>query len=720
MNEFVNHHTTPHIAPHASAPTNLMATDHMDLSDLLSTIRYQKKWIFLVLLLGALLTMFAVSMIETKYTSQSSVLLNPETEQSQGQTIKNLAKSVTLDIGFVLTEIEILKSRGLIQMVVDKLNLSNDPEFNTDLDKKPDAMGNVVTKNNAAFKQTLAHDKIDFYIREKKENTKIINEVLDAITITPVVGSSVVRIKVTSHSPEKSAMINNALIQEYMKKRQAEKTKTRNKFSRWLENTINVLQQEISKKEKNAEDYRARENLNLGDKSLFSTQEISMLHKQRSGVEQDLSNIKSQIAQIENLDDTVIANLANSSLLRSLKAQQVEMESNISELSSRYGPKHPTMIEKQAELSEVRKSIRRQKTIAQNELRSRMNALKGTISDIKKRIRFAEKDNNAENNALIKFQEMKLEIESAQKSLRDLQDKYADAMNASTISTESARVISYATIPETPSTPNQKLLSLLGFIVSSFMAFLIAFLNEKFSNKFRTPESLEKEFYIPCLADIPKASMGWKKNIIKHCLSKPNSPVIEVIRNLNVTIKNYRTKEGEQPKVVLLTSSIKNEGKTSTAYLMALTAAKSGERTILIEANLKNPILQDVTGSNKRENLVHILTNQKDLTQVVEKDEKSGLHVIYGGAIPHNSYNLLNSQKMKNLLMGLKENYDLVIIDSPSCKQAADARLLERLADLCLYCVKYNRTAKNVIKNTIKSFTGREGSDTAFILTHSR
>ena len=705
-----------------SMPQNVMAADHMDLSELLSTIRYQKKWIFLVLLLGTLLTIFVVSLIETKYTSQSSVLLNPETQQNQGQTIKNLAKSVTLDIGFVLTEIEILKSRGLIQNVIEKLSLQDDPEFNLSLNQKADAMGEVALKENkiGAFKQNLSHDKIDFYIREKKENTKIINQLLDHINITPIVGSSVVRIKVASKSPEKSALINNALIEEYMRSRQADKSNSRKKFSKWLDNTIKILQDEIIKKEKQAEEYRAKHNLALNEKTLFSVQEISTLRKQRAETEKDFLNIKSQIAQIENLDDTVIANLANSSLLRSLKAQQVEMESNISELSKRYGPKHPTMIEKRAELGGVRQSIARQKTIAQSELRSKLGALKGTITDLKRSIRRAEKQNNSENNALIKFEEMTSEIDVAKKSLRDLQDKYGDTTNSHSIVTESARVISYATIPDTPSTPNKKLLTLLGLIVSSFIAFLLAFLNEKFSNKFRTAEALEKEFQIPCLAEISYVSTGWKKTLISHCLAKPESKIIEIIRNLNVTVKNYITKKSEAPKIVLLTSSIKNEGKTSIAYLMAAAAAKSGEKTILIEANLKNPILQSITGSAKKGNLVHVLTHQKDLAQVIDKEEQSGLHVIYGSTIPHNSYNLLNSQQMKNLLKNLKENYDLVIIDSPSCAQAADARLLERLADLCLYCVKYSRTTKKMIKNTIKSFAGNTGSDTAFILTHSK
>ena len=148
-------------------------------------------------------------------------------------------------------------------------------------------------------------------------------------------------------------------------------------------------------------------------------------------------------------------------------------------------------------------------------------------------------------------------------------------------------------------------------------------------------------------------------------------------------------------------SSLKNEGKTTAAVLMAALAAKAGERAILIDANLRTPSVHTAIKESNDRNLVDYLTNQKELADVIHKDHNTGMDVIFGTAVPDNSFNLLSMNKLDTLIEALKQSYDLVVIDTAACKEASDARLVEQLSDFSIFAVKQGSTKEKTSLNPL-------------------
>lgn len=688
-----------------------LPSEDIDLRNLFSVIWEQKKILMSIILMGTIFTLAISSFIKTHYTATSSLLIDSNSSAYQDPDITSLAKSFSIDIGFILTEIEVIKSRNLAAQTVQKLKLINDPEFRGD-NQNNDILDASLTTSNPKG----AHDV---------DESDTITNFLDRLNVTSIPGSLAVKVSFTSKDAEKAALITNTLIDEYIRQRINIKYNEQQKLTKWLDKRIQSLRDQVLQAEMRAEQYRAENNLSLGKIDLLSAEQLSSLTNQRVMAQKEYSDIKAQLSQIQKSNGSAIAvdtvsNSINASLLKNLNLEKLTIETEISELSNRYGPKHPTMIKKKTELKEVQTRIDTQVSKAKNIVRNELNVAKERLDEIDNIISEATGQSNADGNAMIQLRELEREALTSRNILKTFLEKYKRVVDKDMIQDAGARVISYANIPVTPSSPDKRLILALGIFISSILALSFIFLHEKLYNKFRTGNALEDKFNLPCLGNIPFTRSGWNKNLVQQVLSNPTLPITESLHNIRIALKTQKSKSGQEPRVISFLSSVKNEGKTTTATLLASLAAKAGERVILIDANLRTPAVHEALLKNNDVNLVDYLTEQKDLKDIVEKDNETGLDVIFGQAVPNNAFNLLSLNKLDVLIEALKQNYDLVVIDTPPCLNASDARLVEQLSDFSLFSVKYNATKDKTVAEAVKSFQNHDNPALAFILTHSK
>ncbi len=679
--------------------------DDIDLHNIMNVVFYQKKLLLLIIITGIALSVFLSSFVETTYTSHSSILIN-NGDEIQTQNLKSVAKSFTLDIGFILTEIEILKSREMAKKVVTALDLENDPEFNPNLNKSGDLLEIKNPSQNTAINNDVSSETITNF--------------LEALKVVPIVGSLVVKVSASSSNPEKAALISNTLVKEYMSQRVKGKVDTQANIAKWLDRRVNDLKERIRILEVEAEQYRIDNNITPDNNILLSTEELVALKNKRLKAEEDYLQIKSQLNEIQKSKDNILTiriapNILDTALVKDLNKQKLDIETDISELSSRYGPKHPTMIEKRDELEKINQKINEKVAQSIQALKSKVSSAKSQLNDIDRQISTATTKSNKDNVAVLKLRTLEREVETAHNALDTFYKKYKNPVNTDNFKFSGGEVISYATVPETPSSPNKTLIILLGSVFSIILGIITIFLNEKLSNAFRNTKDLEKEFDLPTLPSISYKRVGWNKNLVTQVLSDEASDITESIRNLRLALKDYKTDEGSNPKVISILSSLKNEGKTTLATLMASLAAKAGERVILVDTNLRQADIHGALEQDNHSDLVEYLTNQKELKDVIVKNKDTNLDVIYGSAVPNNAFNLLSMNKLDLLISALKQNYDLIILDTPACLEASDARLIEQLSDMALYCVKQNSTKKKSIEKAIKPLMRRE--NLAFVMT---
>ena len=353
-------------------------------------------------------------------------------------------------------------------------------------------------------------------------------------------------------------------------------------------------------------------------------------------------------------------------------------------LSQRYGEKHPKIIEARAELATISAQIKAEREALLSSLIDDYINAKTTFDALEKASQTPDiVDNNQPTSKLPPVQ-----------------------------------ILKTAGAPEKPVFPNKNRMIGFSLLLSLLLAVLIPLLVEKLRKTFISGQELSNFFGLPCYALIPEIQGEENKPLADYVLDNPSDTLTEAVHSLHLNIKLKGTDQETENKVVLVTSSKEDEGKTMLCTWLARLSAKSGERVLLIDANLRDPCVHKALNGRNTLSLVEYLAGKAQLDEVTDKADPSGLHVIYGRAIPNSVLDLLSSRKMEKFLQEARELYDLIIIDTPACLASADARALSANADLLLYLVGWNKTKRDVIHKGLSQFLSFTQIRTALILSN--
>ncbi len=280
------------------------------------------------------------------------------------------------------------------------------------------------------------------------------------------------------------------------------------------------------------------------------------------------------------------------------------------------------------------------------------------------------------------------------------------------------QLVKPAHTPLTPIFPNRLQLFGITLLASLFFGIMVPTIVERSRKTFLCGQQLSNFFGLPCYALIPEIKATEHKELADYVLNNPSDTLAEAVRSLRLNIKLKNHSNNQENKVVLVTSSKAGEGKTTLSTWLARMTAKTGERVLLIDANLRDPAVHKALHGKNTLSLVEYLTGKSSLEKVTDTTDPTGLHAIYGRSIPNSVLDLLSSKKMGELLQETRKSYDLIIIDTPPCLMSADARALSPHADLLLYLVGWNKTKRDVIHKGLSQFLNFTEIRTALVLSN--
>lgn len=688
-------------------------TGDIDIRSLLNMIWNKKLFVLVTFLIGFGLTSWIVSLMGTRYTAESLILVKDEGPQSQVEEIISIVKASPFDVSFILTELEVLKSRTLAARVVKRLDLMNDPEFtpgasgtpvNVPIQIKPKSSFKNLYVNGAEMK-VLNAEAVD------EDVSATVSRFLENLSVVSIPGSLAIKVSFSSKNPEKAAFIANNTVNEYLNQRLKEKYNTHQKLTEWLNKRLIQMRQQVAEAEQKAEQFRADNNLVVGKRDIVSSEQVSALNAELVDAQATLLDVKVKLQQANKLSSdadniSAMSKVINAGLMKELELQQVRLKTEISELSNRYGEKHPVMVNKASELQELRNKIAEELDNARKTLRSELSIAQARVAEIQKDIKNASEQVNENGGALIQLRELEREAEASKLVLNTFLETYKKTLGRNDLQEPGAQVLSYANVPLEPSSPNKALISSLGAFVAFLTGLLVALFAEKLDTRLRTIEDLENMTDLPCSGAIPTTRGLGKNSLTKYVHSNPSSPLTEAIRSLFVELE-----EGEnKAKVIAFVSPSKNDGKTTISTLMAAVMAKSGRKVVLVDADLRQPGVGDAIKKSSNATLVEYLTGHKDLEDVISRDSETGLDIIFGQAVPNSAFDVINSKNMKAMIAALREKYDHVIIDTPSCSQVSDAKVLARLADESVFIVNWNKATVEAVEKSMKYFQDISGS----------
>ena len=373
--------------------------------------------------------------------------------------------------------------------------------------------------------------------------------------------------------------------------------------------------------------------------------------------------------------------------LSALNQEYISARARFDELSKRYGSKHPR-------ISAARSELYAAKTRYDN-------ASKGASGSKQKEFELSKLERDIEVN-------------------QQLYDLFLKKFRETDLSTgdqlSSARIVDKALPPTSPIHPNAQKIMFLWGLGGLVLGIIFAFLRDQLDTTFKDPQQLEKQLKVPLLGVIPQISRS-RSIIEREYLKGPLSPFTESINHIRTGL--VYSDVDNPPKVVLVTSSLKGEGKTTTSSNLALAYAQMG-RTLLIDADLRRPRVHKVFDISSATGLVNFVAGTTKISECIVKDKsEENLHIMVAGDTPPNPLELLSSMRMSKTLEKLREKYDYIVVDAAPILPASDALVLGQLADAVIMVVKADSTHSHLPQDAMKRLHSANVSVTGLVFSQA-
>jgi capsular exopolysaccharide synthesis family protein len=234
------------------------------------------------------------------------------------------------------------------------------------------------------------------------------------------------------------------------------------------------------------------------------------------------------------------------------------------------------------------------------------------------------------------------------------------------------------------------------------LALALVFLFERLNNSFRSTEELEGRTGQAVIGTIPMAPMTRRRAFLQYLIDKPTSSVAEAIRNLRTSI--LLANVDNPPQVIMLTSALPGEGKTTCCIALAQISKALGKRVLLVECDLRRRTFRNYFDLPERDGLLSVLSGANSFESVVYHDENSGLHILPGEESSVNAADIFASQRFTDFMTEMRKEFDFIFIDTPPVLAVPDARVIAKNSDAVIFCVRWNKTAREAVVEGLRFF----------------
>lgn len=643
-------------------------TDEVELSNLLGTIWRGKHWIALIALAGAMLGAFYTFLLATPvYTASADVAFVNREEQFVD--LEGILGAMNNDQATLNTEIEVLRSRLMMQKLVEQLSLSEDPEFNPHLYQGPqisltDAIFGFQTDGSSTPPDEMLNATIA--------------TLGDAIRITNLRQSFVFRIEVTTEQADKSALIANTLAELYIRDQLEQKFEATERATAWLSERVGLLRQDLETALQDVKNFNADSAVVNAEQLDGLSRRIKELRARALQAQNDAEDHADLLAQLEHLagqsDFTAIATLTKDRMLtRLLNADE---------------PQPATMM---ARVDQLLRDARQVATRARNQLDIYETSIKQLETQLEQ-----------QSGELVQLQQLEREAEASRLIYEHFLGRLKEANVQQDIQQPDSRILSLAVPPLNPSAPRKMMILTLSFVLGGFAGLALVLGREMAQNTIRTAEDLEKLSGLAVMGQIPQVPTAQRHSPLQYVAEKPTSAAAEAIRNLRTS--TLLSNIDKPPQIIMITSSMPGEGKTIQSLMLAQNLAGLGKDVLVIEGDIRRRDFSSYFEVDADSSMMAVLSGEAALENAVVYSELLNCDVLIGEKSRVNAADVFSSAAFGRLLETARAHYDYVIIDAPPVLLVPDARVIGQSCDAILYAVKWDSTTTRQVAEGLKSF----------------
>jgi len=689
--------------------------------------------------MGVMLAVFALTFaavaihtfqLQASYTATSRVIINSRDQRIVD--IGSVLSGMPANAAIVDTEVEILRSRSLIEKLVKKLDLTKSPEFNAAL-KEPSGLDQGIGGLKAFIKGVLPFGKPapadpapeDPAAAERATLDSVVSAVRSAIWVNRVGSTYIIEINASSHEPKMAAQLANTLAEVYLNNQLDNKLAATRRAQQWLDARQAELRDELRDAEGRAEAHRATTGLLRSGGDTLAEQTIREINAQLTTAQ---SEYATKSARLRNLNEQMragggidsIAEAQSSLTIGNLRAAQSALTARKADIVRRYDVRHPEYLkviaEEQdnarqinAELQRIASSLDQEVMIA----RERVSSLQGSLNRAKGELA-------SNNRAGVEQAALERDAQATRALFEEINSRFKETNELDGITEADAVVDSHAPVPGAPSFPNTNLNLALGFMLGLALAGLVGLILELLDNYMSTPEEVEQVAGVPFIGQIPllPPAGGFTKARAKpaeYLVDKPHSGFAESFRHLRASIMFADIDKAA--KTVAVVSSLPSEGKTSMTFCLGRMAAMSGTKTIVLDGDIRLKQLTEISGMKTEAGLLEYLFGEARLEDVVKTDEATGLHVLPLSDRKHTPRDVFGSRAFDALLKLLQETYDLIIIDTGPILLMAETRVVTSKVDQVVVATRWRKTHRNTLRDTMKILRDFHANVAGVVLT---
>ena len=651
----------------------------------------KRKWPILGLAtaLAALGAAGAFSMTPV-YRSTATVLIEPG--KPKFLSMEDMLGSTMQSKEHYQTQIEILKSREVALRTVTTMKLWDHPEF----DPRKDASG-VGARIKSMVGLAPAQKEWNETTLAEATTARLMKD----LTVEPIRLSQLVKVSFDSPDKALAARVANELSASYIESDRDAKFKLAQSLNGWLEKRASTLRDNLMASEKALQAYREEKGLismNGSAQALAGMQanEVTQRLVEARAKRLQLEGTYNMISGAGGGDYSNVPTVLNHPSVQEAIKQEAAAQKAVNELAENLGPNHVKMQEAQASLKSAQKYLAEQRRAVARSMVQEYTLARQSEKSLESALATATGGVQDVNRKEFQLQVLEREVAS-NKQLYDLFMSRAKEMDAgSDIQAAVARVVDPAVVAIAPVRPNNGQIILVAFVLGLMLGSMGAILLERLDNTIKGSESAEAKLHQPVLAILPSLKGEQLENVSTMFLREPNSHHAEAIRTARTGIQ--LSDVDQRHRLIMVTSSVPAEGKTSTSINLALALAQT-KRTLLIDADMRRPQVGIRLGlAANAKGLSNLVTGTASLKECVHQIEGSPLLVMPSGDVPPNPLDLLVSQRFKEVIRHLQPQLDFILIDTPPVELVSDAMAVGPMATSTIYVVRATETPVPVIR----------------------
>jgi capsular exopolysaccharide synthesis family protein len=656
----------------------------------------RRRWLIIIagIILGIAGGFTKTALTPVSYIASTSILLENQSNQLATGAQQGAREN---QVPMVTNEVQSLRSPALMERVVRELQLQRDPDFNPYLASTAPVQP-VTTTNPIA--STTAVDTAQI------EATKA--SLMRSLNVESVRASSVIVIKMRASDPVKAARIVDAVAQGYLAEQLDAKLSSTRQASIWLQQQVDQVGSQLKEQSAALQAERAASGLNVAGGSSLADQQVTSLSSQLSQARAELAARQARAGSRDSLGITGsdgVSDVMGSGAVQALRAREGEVQRRISELAVRYGPSHPQMQVAREQLNDIRRQIQEEMGRVSRGSVNELQVAQRRVAAIEAELARWTAALGRDTRRASVLQQLQSQVTATEATYQGYVQRLQQITDLEKLQRPDARIIVRAQVPGRPASPNPTQDLAQGLLAGLVLAGFVIMLLESLQRGLRTPQAVEDWTGAPCLVSVPKLTLREVKNLAAtggqgpadYVAVKPLSLYAEALRQLRADL--ILAPDGEKiPQVILFSSAVAGEGKSTTALAFARTLAMSGAKTILIEADIRRPTIAAIAGLEAKTNLIEVINHHDRLEAALSRDLLTDLDILPTQAINDRTGVDQALERFSGLLDTLRPHYQFIVVDTAPVLAVAETQTMARQADAVILVVRWGATTGDAIR----------------------